>query len=108
MLCRNLPSLLVLLAAVAAPAGARATEADQQVSDCQTLLAAQWQALGRGDTTAADKLFGRARQEGCLEPPVAEQLCGIPAEQEALHDAAGETSLADLARSQQRLLGCEM
>jgi hypothetical protein len=87
---------------------AKADESDQVTSACQDLLTQQWQALSKGDENAANIVFHRARQEGCLQPPVSTRLCNIPAEQEVIHDVDGNTALVNIARSQQRLLGCEM
>lgn len=99
---------LVAVAIALATGGPMAAETDRLTSDCRALLAQQWRALSKGDYDAADKTFNRARQEGCLQPPVAGQLCDIPADQEAIQDAKGNASLANIARNQQRLLGCEM
>ncbi len=87
---------------------AAAAEAGQLTATCQILLSRQWQALSKGNETAANKALGRARQEGCLQPPVAARLCHIPAEQEAIQDLDGNTALVNIARSQQRLLGCRI
>ena len=86
----------------------KADEADQATSACQVLLTQQWQALSKGNDNAANRIFGRARQEGCLQPPVAARLCNIPAEQEVNFGVDGNIALVNIARSQQRLLGCEM
>ena len=91
-----------------APGSAAAGEAGQLTSSCQVLLAQQWQALSKGNEAAANKVLGRARQEGCLQPPIATRLCHIPAEQEAIQDLKGHTALVNIARSQQRLLGCRI
>ncbi len=85
-----------------------AGEAGQLTSACQVLLAQQWQALSKGNEAASNKILGRARQNGCLQPPVATRLCNIPAEQEAIYDLNSNTALVNIARSQQRLLGCKM
>jgi hypothetical protein len=90
----------------AASGNAAAGEAGQLAASCQILLSRQWQALSQGKETAANKVLGRARQDGCLQPPVAAGLCHIPAEQEAIQDLNGNTALVNIARSQQRLLGC--
>jgi len=91
-----------------AAGSAAAGEAGRLTATCQVLLFRQWQALSKGNETAANKVFGRARQEGCLLPPVAARLCPIPAEQEAIQDLNGNTALVNIARSQQRLLGCRI
>ena len=91
-----------------AAGSAAAGEAGRLTATCQVLLSRQWQALSKGNETAANKVFGRARQEGCLLPPVAARLCPIPAEQEAIQDLNGNTALVNIARSQQRLLGCRI
>ncbi len=87
---------------------AAAGETGQLISSCQVLLSHQWQALSKGNEAAANKVLGRARQEGCLQPPIATRLCHIPAEQEAIQDLKGHTALVNIARSQQRLLGCRI
>ena len=68
----------------------------------------QWHTLSQGNGNAANKVLGRARRQGCLEPPVASGLCHIPAGQEALQGPNGNTELVNVARSQQRLLGCQV
>jgi hypothetical protein len=91
-----------------AAGSAAAGEAGQLTATCQILLSQQWQALSKGNEAAANKVLGRARQDGCLQPPVAARLCHIPAEQEAIQDLDGNTALVNIARSQQRLLGCRI
>ncbi len=91
-----------------AAGSAAAGETGQLISSCQVLLSHQWQALSKGNEAAANKVLGRARQEGCLQPPIATRLCHIPAEQEAIQDLKGHTALVNIARSQQRLLGCRI
>jgi len=86
----------------------KADETSPQVSQCRALLTQQWQALSDGNYAAANKSLNRARQDGCLQQPVASELCNIPADQEAIHDAKGNANLANMARNQQRLLGCEL
>ncbi len=91
-----------------ASGSAAAGETGQLISSCQVLLSHQWKALSKGNEAAANKVLGRARQEGCLQPPIATRLCHIPAEQEAIQDLKGHTALVNIARSQQRLLGCRI
>jgi hypothetical protein len=91
-----------------APDRTAAGQTDQLISTCEILLSEQWHALSQGKGNAANKVLGRARRQGCLEPPVASDLCHIPAEQEAVQDLKGNTELANVARSQQRLLGCQV
>jgi hypothetical protein len=85
-----------------------AGETAQKVSACQVLLARQWQALDQSNPAAANKFLGQARQDGCLQHPVAAQLCHIPAEQEARYDLNVNVTLVNRARNQQRLLGCPL
>ena len=99
---------LIVMCLTVVSSNVTAGEAPQLTSACQVFLAHQWQALSNGDQAAANKFLGRARQEGCLQPPVSTRLCNIPAEQEVIHDADGNTALVNIARNQQRLLGCEM
>ena len=116
---RNTPLTLILIATATGfglfaagltlgAGGAAAGEANQLTATCQVLLSQQWKALSQGNEAAANKVFGRARQEGCLQPPVAARLCPIPLEQEAIQDLNGNTALVNVARSQQRLLGCRV
>ena len=88
--------------------GLGAADTSQLLSKCQGLLTEQWKSLSKGEYDAANKTFDKARQEGCLQRPVADQLCAIPAEQEKAHDKLGNATLVDMARNQQRLLGCQM
>jgi hypothetical protein len=81
---------------------------DQLKSECEALLTQQWQALADENYSAANKMLDRARQKGCLRQPLASQLCSIPDNQEAIHAASGNATLVNIARNQQRLLGCEM
>jgi hypothetical protein len=86
----------------------RAAETSQLLADCEALLTQQWDSLAKGDYDAANKTFDKVRLDGCLEQRLASQLCAIPAEQESIYDAKGDTTLVNIARNQQRLLGCEM
>lgn len=99
---------LIVACLLVVPSNARAGEAAQLTSTCQVMLARQWQALSKGNDAAANKILGRARQDGCLLPPIAARLCHIPVEQEAINDMSGDTALVNIARNQQRLLGCDM
>ncbi len=99
---------LIVMCFLVVPSNAKAGEAAQLTSTCQVLLAQQWQALSKGNIAAANRILGRARQDGCLQPPVAARLCHIPVEQQAINDVSGNTALVNIARNQQRLLGCKM
>ncbi len=100
--------LLMAICLMVAPDRTAARQTDQMVSTCEILLSEQWHALSQGNGNAANKVLGRARRQGCLEPPVASDLCHIPAGQEAVQDLNGNTELVNVARSQQRLLGCQV
>lgn len=99
---------LVVIGVALTPCPAAATDANDLASECQALLNDQWDALAKRNYDAANKILDRARQKGCLRQPVAGQLCDIPAGQEAKYDAKGDASLVNIARNQQRLLGCKM
>ncbi len=99
---------LVTLSLMLLPGGLAAQETSPQVSQCRALLTQQWQDLSNGNYAAANKSLNRARQDGCLRQPTASELCDIPADQEAIHDAKGNANLANMARNQQRLFGCEL
>jgi hypothetical protein len=86
----------------------QAAESDQLKSECEALLIQQWQALSKENYSAANKMLDRARMEGCLRQPVAKQLCSIPSDQEAIYAESGNATLVNIARNQQRLLGCDM
>lgn len=99
---------LVAMGLASVPYSAWAAAADDLASECQALLNDQWDALAERNYDAANKILDQARQKGCLRQPIAGQLCDIPAGQEAKYDAKGDASLVNIARNQQRLLGCKM
>ena len=104
------PALALVLAlcgffAAAGPAQAQ-SQSDELVSACEELLSQQWRHLAHKKTTAADKALQRARDLGCLEPPVAGRLCHIPEKVESHYDETGNSFLANAARHQQQSLGC--
>jgi hypothetical protein len=99
---------LVVMGLALTPYSAWAAAATDLTSECQALLNDQWDALAERNYDSANKILDRARQKGCLRQPVAGRLCDIPAGQEAKYDAKGDASLVNIARNQQRLLGCEM
>jgi len=100
--------LLMAFSLMVASDRTSARQTDQLVSTCEILLSEQWHALSQGNGNTANKVLGRARRQGCLEPPAASGLCHVPAGQEALRDLNGNTELVNVARSQQRLLGCQV
>lgn len=102
--CSGLVALWLLLV----PGGSEAGDTSPSVSDCRALITEQWQALTHGNYDAANKSFDRARKDGCLQQPVASELCSIPADQEAIQGAKGNATLLNIARNQQRLLGCHL
>lgn len=97
-LCCGLALLVVLAAAE--------VRADSRLETCQVLLNEQWAALWAGNQQGADKLSARARQNRCFQPPIKQQLCPIPSAQELKADLAGDALMVNLARHQQRFLGC--
>lgn len=99
---------LVVLWFLLVPGGSEADEVGPSAADCRALITQQWQALTQGNYDAANKSFDRARRDGCLLQPVASELCSIPADQEAAQGAKGNATLVNIARNQQRLLGCSL
>jgi hypothetical protein len=99
---------LVVLWLLLATGGSEADEPAPSAPDCRALITQQWQALEHGDYDAANKALDRARKDGCLQQPVASELCSIPADQEAIQGAKGNATLVNIARNQQRLLGCAL
>lgn len=97
--------LMTMILVLSSP---QAVESDELKTECEALLTQQWQALFHENYSGANKMLDRARQKGCLRQPLASKLCGIPADQEATHAERGNATLVNIARNQQRLLGCEM
>jgi hypothetical protein len=100
--------LLLMSILMLAQSSSQAADSDQLKSECEALLVQQWQALSNESYSAANKMLDRARQKGCLRQPLASQLCSIPADQEAIHAESGNTTLVNIARNQQRFLGCDL
>lgn len=79
---------------------------DTKLSHCQAIYNEVWELRAKGKDGKANSLHGKARHEGCLEPPISEGLCPILQEQEIRCESEGNTGLAGVIRAQQRRFAC--
>ena len=79
---------------------------DTRLSHCQAIYNEVWELRAQGKEGKANGLHGKARHEGCLEPPVSEGLCSVLLEQELRRESEGNTGLAGVIRAQQRRFAC--
>ena len=83
-----------------------AQSGDTKLSHCQAVYNEIWELRAKGKEGKANGLHGKARHEGCLEPPVSEGLCSVLLEQELRRESEGNTGLAGVIRAQQRRFAC--
>ena len=75
-------------------------------SHCQAIYNEVWELRAKGKDTEANRLHGRTRHYGCLEPPISKTLCSILGKQEIRRESEGNTSLAGVIRAQQQRFSC--